>query len=106
MAIDLDLDSLSPQQLADLIAQANQRQQEMQREHAAEVRARLVGLAREEGFTIEELFGHIPTRKRTVKPKYRNPLMPNQTWTGRGKQPRWFSAALQAGAREADLRIV
>lgn len=105
MAIDLDLDSLSPQQLAELIAQANQRQQEMQREHAAEVRARLISLARKEGFTIEELFGHIPTRKRTVKPKYRNPLTPNQTWTGRGKQPRWFSAALQAGKKEQELLI-
>jgi DNA-binding protein H-NS len=105
MAIDLDLDSLSPQQLAELIAQASQRQQEMQREHAADVRARVISLARKEGFTIEELFGHIPARKRTVKPKYRNPLAPNQTWTGRGKQPRWFSAALQAGASEQELLI-
>ncbi len=105
MAIDLNLDSLSSQQLADLIVQANQRQQEMQRERAAEVRTRLIGIAREEGFTIEELFGHLPTREPTVKPKYRNPLVPNQTWTGRGKQPRWFVAALQAGMREADLRI-
>lgn len=105
MATDLDLDSLSSQQLADLIVQANQRQLEMQREHAADVRARLICLAREEGFTIEELFGQIPARKRTVKPKYRNPLVPNQTWTGRGKQPRWFIAALEAGMREADLRI-
>lgn len=105
MAIELDLDSLTAQQLAELITQANQRQQEMQREHAAEVRARLVNIARKEGFTIEELFSHLPTRKRTVKPKYRNPLAPNQTWTGRGKQPRWFSAALQAGAVEEDLLI-
>lgn len=105
MAIELDLDSLTAQQLAELITQANQRQQEMQREHAAEVRARLVNLARKEGFTIEELFGHLPARKRTVKPKYRNPLAPNQTWTGRGKQPRWFSAALQAGMTEQELLI-
>lgn len=105
MTIDLDLESLNSQQLADLIAQANQRQQEMQREHAAEVRARLIGLARKEGFTIEELFGPMPARKRTVKPKYRNPAAPNQIWTGRGKQPRWFSAALQAGLNESDLLI-
>lgn len=105
MAMELDLDSLTAQQLAELITQANQRQQEMQREHAAEVRARLVAIARKEGFTIEELFGQLPARKRTVKPKYRNPLAPNQTWTGRGKQPRWFSAALQAGTLEEDLLI-
>ncbi|HSX60939.1 MAG TPA: H-NS histone family protein [Tahibacter sp.] len=101
----IDLDSLTSQQLADLIAQANQRQQEMQREHAAEVRARLVAIARKEGFTIEELFGQFPARKRTVKPKYRNPLAPGETWSGRGKQPRWFSAALSTGLLEEDLLI-
>lgn len=32
-----------------------------------------------------------------VFPKYRNPAMPHETWSGRGKQPRWLSAALDAG---------
>ncbi|MBL8296992.1 MAG: H-NS histone family protein [Rhodanobacteraceae bacterium] len=105
MPIELDLDSLTAQQLAELITLANQRQQEMQREHIAEIRARLIDIARKEGFTIEELFGHLPARKRTVKPKYRNPSAPHQTWSGRGKQPRWFSAALQAGTPEDDLLI-
>jgi len=31
-----------------------------------------------------------------VAPKYRNPDNPDQTWAGRGLQPRWLTAALKA----------
>jgi DNA-binding protein H-NS len=32
-----------------------------------------------------------------VFPKYRNPSEPSETWSGRGKQPRWLTAALKTG---------
>jgi DNA-binding protein H-NS len=32
-----------------------------------------------------------------VFPKYRNPNKPFETWSGRGKQPRWLTAALKTG---------
>jgi DNA-binding protein H-NS len=32
-----------------------------------------------------------------VFPKYRNPSDPSETWSGRGKEPRWLTAALEAG---------
>jgi DNA-binding protein H-NS len=41
----------------------------------------------------------------TVFPKYRNPNQPSETWTGRGKQPRWLAAALKSGKRLDDFRI-
>ena len=31
-----------------------------------------------------------------VFPKYRNPQTPHETWSGRGKQPRWLAAAILA----------
>ena len=40
-----------------------------------------------------------------VLPKYRNPLAPSQTWSGRGKRPRWVVAALETGQRLDDLKI-
>jgi DNA-binding protein H-NS len=40
-----------------------------------------------------------------VVPKYRNPNEPSETWTGRGKQPRWLVAALKSGKRIDDFRI-
>ncbi|WP_024516245.1 H-NS histone family protein [Bradyrhizobium sp. Tv2a-2] len=32
-----------------------------------------------------------------VLPKYQNPENPTETWSGRGKKPRWVSAALNSG---------
>ena len=40
-----------------------------------------------------------------VMPKYFNPEMPVQTWSGRGKQPRWFASALRSGHKIEELRI-
>jgi DNA-binding protein H-NS len=40
-----------------------------------------------------------------VKPKYRNPQRPFETWSGRGRQPRWVSDLLQSGKEIDDLRI-
>jgi DNA-binding protein H-NS len=41
-----------------------------------------------------------------VPPKYRNPERPSETWSGRGKQPRWVGAHLRSGMKVDDLLIV
>jgi DNA-binding protein H-NS len=38
-------------------------------------------------------------------PKFQNPGQPFETWSGRGKQPRWVSEMLDAGKSIDDLRI-
>ena len=40
-----------------------------------------------------------------VYPKYRNPERPAETWSGRGKQPRWVAAQLRSGKKFDDLLI-
>ena len=40
-----------------------------------------------------------------VLPQYRNPDQPSETWTGRGKRPRWLVAQLKSGGRIEDFRI-
>jgi DNA-binding protein H-NS len=40
-----------------------------------------------------------------VSPKYRNPGRPSETWSGRGKQPRWLVAHLKSGRRIDDFAI-
>jgi DNA-binding protein H-NS len=41
-----------------------------------------------------------------VLPKYSNPLLPSETWSGRGKTPRWMVAALRSGFKMEDLKII
>src|SRR3954468_70668 len=40
-----------------------------------------------------------------VLPKYCNPLSPSETWSGRGKQPRWVVAALKTGHKLDEFEI-
>lgn len=48
-----------------------------------------------------------PPRRKYPKvlPKFCNPSAPEETWSGRGKQPRWLVAALQSGHRLEEFRI-
>jgi DNA-binding protein H-NS len=40
-----------------------------------------------------------------VLPKFRNPAAPGETWSGRGKRPKWLVKALAAGRKLEDFRI-
>jgi DNA-binding protein H-NS len=40
-----------------------------------------------------------------VFPKYQNPRNPTETWSGRGRQPRWLSPQLRSGKKLDDFRI-
>jgi DNA-binding protein H-NS len=62
--------------------------------------------AREMGFSLAELTGAVTVRKRApAVAKYANPADKSDTWSGRGRKPRWFSAALASGKKPDDMAI-
>jgi DNA-binding protein H-NS len=104
----IELKSLNHSQLADLIVRAHARQEELVKERASKLRDKINALIKAEGFGLDEVFGRTGGRGKArgkVKPKFRNPADHTQTWSGRGKRPRWFHAALAAGKKEKDLLI-
>lgn len=65
-------------------------------------------LAASLGITLEELFEEPNKSSKVAKKaavKYRNPNNENETWTGRGKQPRWLLLQLQNGAKLEDFLV-
>ena len=50
-------------------------------------------------------FGVAGRPKKAVKPKYRNPEDPDQTWSGRGRKPEWVNAWLESGKELSELAI-
>jgi DNA-binding protein H-NS len=40
-----------------------------------------------------------------VYPKYQNPAEPTETWSGRGKRPRWLVSALKTGKPIEEFQI-
>ena len=103
---DMDLKKLSR---ADLLKLQNDISKEIDSRAEAdknETRKKLEVLAAEAGFSIEELFGTQPTKKRApAKIKYRDPKNPENAWSGRGRMPRWLSAAVDKGKKKEDFAV-
>ena len=117
--MSIDINTLSAKELESLISKAKKRKTTLsKRKPLAQVRKKLTQLARNEGYTISELFGSggaaapasraprgTAKKARKVAPKYRNPDNPEETWTGRGKQPRWLAAKTSEGKSVEDFLI-
>ncbi|MGH8159946.1 MAG: H-NS family nucleoid-associated regulatory protein [Rhodanobacter sp.] len=97
----LNLESLSPKELQDLIVTAQSKMKAAQAGQIQAVRTKIDALLKSNGLTLDEVY---PTRrsksakagkKSSVAPKYRNPANPEQTWSGRGKRPLWLAGALK-----------
>ena len=105
-----DLDRLSVKQLRALeaeIATMKTRKHEIER---AELKAKMEKIARDAGFTLKELFGAGGKRNgRTTKKvavKFANPAKPDEeTWTGRGRKPRWLAAKIKQGAKLEEFAL-
>ena len=75
----------------------------------ADIKAQFDELARSAGTSVAELYGFGAKRGARkgskVAPKYVNPDDDSETWTGRGRQPRWLTAKLAKGGKVADYTI-
>lgn len=70
----------------------------------------VVEIAAKLDLTVEQLIEqgaqkHKTTSRKKVEPRFRNHNNPQDTWTGRGKQPRWLVAELKKGAKLEDFLI-
>lgn len=101
----IDIKSLNHNQLNELISKAQSRQHELRKEKVVKLREKINALIKAEGYSFDDVFGGKRRSGGTVAPKYRNPANAEQTWSGRGKRPRWFNEALKAGKKEKDLLI-
>ncbi|UOV06560.1 H-NS histone family protein [Pseudoxanthomonas sp. F37] len=119
--MSIDLRNLSAKELGALIEKAKQQQSRLaKRTPIATVRSKITKFAKAEGYTLEELFGMSGHRGAKagakpspragrklgkVAPKYRNPANPKETWSGRGKHPRWMAALIAKGKKADDFLI-
>ena len=71
----------------------------------SELRQRMSDLANEHGISLDELFVRGGKGNRSLAVKYRDPKNPANTWTGRGRMPRWMVAATKRGKRKEDFLV-
>jgi DNA-binding protein H-NS len=98
------IEKMSLPELKDLRNRVDQAIAERAVTERAEVRKKLEAMAAAAGFSMQELVG--ATRKvSTVAIKYRNPKDATQTWTGRGRPPRWLAEQMKKGAKKESFLV-
>lgn len=79
----------------------------------ADAKQKILELAQAAGFELNDLFGNAPATKvrgagrskTDLPPKYRHPENADITWSGRGRQPDWVKAHIEAGGDKEELLI-
>jgi DNA-binding protein H-NS len=87
----------------DLVPAIKQRQKKAKND----LRKQMENIAKQSGFTFDEIASSSKTTRimTKVKPKYANPQDSEQTWTGRGRKPKWVESELASGKELGDLLI-
>lgn len=99
-----DLENMSREELLELRTAVDRALESWEARRKAEALKAAEDVARNYGFSLQELKDVGGKRTKGV-PRYRNPNNPNQTWTGKGRKPRWVIEALEAGTPLEKLEI-
>lgn len=102
----MDLNALSLKELKELQAQVAKAITSYEDRKKKDALAELEERARALGFSLAELTGVQVVRKRApASAKYANPENQAETWSGRGRKPRWFEAALRSGKSVEEMAL-
>lgn len=104
--MSLDLNNMSLKELKDLQSKVAKAVATFEDRRRKEALAEIEEIARSKGFSLSELAGiSAPKKRAPATMKYANPANQADTWSGRGRKPRWVEAALKAGKKLSDLAI-
>jgi len=106
MARSKNIENMSYAELAAMQARIERAKIEKQSSERAALKEKLADMAKKAGFDLRDLFDGRRKGKGTVAVKYRDPSNAANTWTGRGRMPRWMTAATKGGkAKKEDFLI-
>lgn len=100
----INVDKMSLKDLLELEARVKRAITNAKERERSDLKQKIASLAENAGFTVSELFGS-GRKGSKVAIKYRNKDNPSETWTGRGRQPKWLAAKLAKGAKLNDFSI-
>jgi DNA-binding protein H-NS len=94
-----DIDRMSFKELNDLEMKIKRAKTAAQEKSRTDVRNKVEAMVAAAGFKMSDLYGGRGGKGRKVAAKYANPDDPSETWTGRGRKPRWLAAKMKDGDR-------
>ncbi len=103
---EFDVETLSLKELKSLQKDLAKAISNFEDRKKSDARSKLDGIAKEMGYSLAELVGtDVKPTRAPAAAKYRHPDNSDLTWSGRGRKPLWFVAALDAGKSPEDLAV-
>ena len=107
---NIDLSGYNLSELKGLQHDIEKELKSRQHQDLQKAREQILAIAQEAGVSVEKLLaaGSKKTKDskgQKVQARYQNPSDNSQTWTGRGRQPKWISEGLASGKSMDDFRI-
>ena len=105
-----DLSSYNLSELKGLQHDIEKAIKDRQQQEVRQAREQIMAIARDAGVSVKELLAASAKKAKKesgqkVKPQYQNPENISQTWTGRGRQPRWIADGVAGGKKLDDFRM-
>jgi DNA-binding protein H-NS len=105
MAAKLDVEKMSLEDLRALAKEIEKAIKKSEGNNLKKARGAAEAAARQYGFSLLEIVGSraLNLKSEPSDAKYRNPDDPQQTWSGRGRQPQWFKEAIASGRAPSEM---
>lgn len=107
-----DFSKMSRAELLKMMASLQEEADRKRDERKAQIRDEIQLMLSDDGFTLDEIFPNrggkadaMPASKSKIEPKYQDPREPMNTWTGRGRKPKWFIEATEGGMTLEEMEI-
>lgn len=103
----MDISDMTREELEQLKDNIDKRLVEIEKEQRSAALTEMRAIAKRHGVSMEEMV-EMATANASPSgalPKYRDPKNPSNTWTGRGRKPKWLVAAIDAGADIGEFAI-
>lgn len=101
-----DFSGMTLKQMIDMQDRLAAAVEEKRKEDREETKRAVEEFAEKRGFSVTDLFGATGRKKGgKVAVKYINPENRSETWTGRGRTPRWLAEKLKKGAKIDQFEI-
>ena len=100
------VEKMSYSELTELELRIQRAKAHKQDEERSLLRQKVTEMVKAHGFDLRELMGKGRNGKGSVAIKYRDPKNSQNTWTGRGRMPRWMVAATKGSkAKREDFLV-
>jgi DNA-binding protein H-NS len=106
----MDLSNYDLSELKGLQLDIEKEIKDRQQQEVKKAREQILAIAQDLGVSVEELLANARAKQKggngkKVQAQYRDPADNSQTWSGRGRQPKWIVDGLAGGKTLDEFRI-